>query len=202
MDAVRDDHAEYKISDSPDDDSDYVTVTCWTMEFNYPENGYAIGDHITVQGHVGYSFALGEIGISCSFMEKGEKRVEAHYYDESNPYINTTVSEIKNNLSANIASLETMLPRKRLIKTSGYFVVGPSVHHGNAVGLSKDKVEHWDQGIHTGHTCYMSPRSFPWNEDVRTGDYVTWWIYFSKNRTRHGYCGLAKIEKTPEPDRG
>ena len=198
--ADRDNNPTYEISDSSEGDDGVRIGNCWTYEMSSPENGYAIGDYVTVQGYVDYNFARGTIFIGCSFIEKGEKRFEAHYYDASKPYTNTTVSEIKNNMSAAIASLETMLPRKRLIKTSGYFVRGPSIHHGFAVGLSKDRIENWDQGIHTGHTCYTGPSNDPLDQGLRTGDYVTWWIYFSKNFSRHGYCVLAKIEKTPKPD--
>ena len=192
----RDNYSVYKVSDSQslDDNSDHIKVGCWTDEVRYPEKGYSIGDYITVQGSIDYIFTQGEIIIRCSFMEKEGKRFEEYDYDKNKSYVNMTVSEIKDNFSASIVSLETVLPRNKLIKTSGYYVEGPSADFGTAVALSKDKVEDW------GHSSFQVGClgvDYSWIKGIKNGDYVTWWVYFGNNWHRSNNCVVAKIEKTP-----
>ena len=153
----------------------------------YGDALYEVGDYITVQGGVDYIFTQGEIIIRCSFMEKeGEKieaynkRVEAYNYDESKPHIDTTISEIQEDFSAAITSLEVALPRNRLIKTSGYYLEGPSADFGTAVALLQDKAESWGGVIFQGVTCLKNNTSQS-EEGIKNGDYVTWWVYFGNN---------------------
>ena len=198
VDANRDDYSVYKISDSQslDKNSNYIEVGCWTYEDRHPEKGYAIGDYITVQGSVDYDFTQAKIIIHCSFIEKEGRRVGDLDYDKNKPYIHTTISKIKDDFSAGITALEKMLPRKRLIKSSGYYLEGPSADFGTAVRLSKDKVENWDhQGVSDGYNCIGL--DYSWIEGIKNGDYVTWWVYFGNNWHHDGNnCVVAKIQKT------
>ena len=204
-DASRDRYSVYTIVDSQssNNDSNYIDVGCWVGEEEYPERGYAIGDYITVQGSLDYFFSEGKITIDCSLIEKeGGKRVKAYDYHKNKPYINMTISEIHNDFSAGIAALETVLPRDRLIKSSGYYVEGPSADFGTTVMLLKNKVEDWDQPfpfqVSDGYDCLSTNYSLI--EDIKNGEYVTWWVYFGENWHHKNNCIVAKIQKTPPPN--
>ena len=203
VDADRDRYSVYTISDSQslDTDANSIKVGCWVGDDEYPEKGYAIGEYITVQGSVDYTFSQGEIIIRCSVMEKeGGKRVEAYDYDKDKSYTNMTISEIQDDFGASIAALETKLPRDRLIKSSGYYVEGPGADFGTAVRLLKNKVEDWGQPFQSsdGYGCLST--DYTLIEDIQDGDYVTWWVYFGSNWQHENNCLVAKIQKTSPPN--
>ena len=201
--ADKDRYSMYTVADSqsPDTNANAIKVGCWVGDDEHPEKGYAIGDYITVQGRVDYGFTRGELIIRCSVIEKeGKITVRAYDYDSSKPYSDTTVSAIQNDFSANIASLETALPRDRLIQSSGYYVEGPGADFGTSIGLSKDRVEDWDQPIQPGKGYRCLSTDYSLIEDIQDGDYVTWWVYFGSNWHHENNCTLAKIQKTAPPN--